>query len=171
MPEWNFIALLHNLSLGTAIANDYLAIAPEDDSRCVELIQSSSSLARIVGGFTDQFGRQTSPSLLLARNGSPPSVLKQDAIIGFRNAVALSSIVYAWQEPLVRKLSLNVLKYSDYFDLYPITLSKDDDVLVIRSPSILGMDDPNEFVGQVSPELAMSYRVSDEYDNERGRRF
>jgi len=166
MPEWKFIAILHNLSLSTPIGNDYIAIVPEDDIRCMELLQSSPSLSRMVGNFTDQFGRRTSPSLLLAREGSPLGVSKQDAVIGFRNAIALSSITYAWQEALVRRLSLNVLKYSNYFDLYPITVSRDHDVLVIRSPSILGMDDPDDFIGQVSPELATSYRVSDAYDRE-----
>ena len=164
MPDWKFIALLHNLSLSTAISNDYLAIVPVDDSKCSELLQTSPSLAQMVGRFTDQFGRRTSPSLLLARERSPSGVLEQDAIIGFRNAVALSSITYAWQEALVRQQSLNVLKYSNYFDIYPVTVSQDDDGLIIRSPSILGVDDPADFVGQISPELATSYRVSDAYD-------
>lgn len=166
MPPWSFIALLHNLSLKEPIGNEYVAIVPDTDQRAKELFNISSSLKRLVEGFTDQFGRKVAPSLLLVHPESPKGVLEQDSLIAFRNALAICSVVHAWQESLVRKLSLNVLKYSNYFDLYPITVGKEDDVLLIRSPSILGMDEPDEFVGQTSPELAPSHRVFRFFDVE-----
>lgn len=166
MSPWSFEALLHNLSLEDPVENDYLAIVPETDSRAAELIERHSAIRQLVGGFTDQFGRPASPSLFLIHPEVPSQLLNQDALIAFRNSLAICSIAYAWQESLVRKLSLNALKYSDYFDIYPITVGRDEDALIIRSPSVLGLDEPDEFAGQRSPELASSYRVSQFYDSE-----
>lgn len=165
MLNWSFIALLHNLSIQRPVENDCVAIVPDTDGRALKLLEASPALRRLVTGFTDQFGRQISPSLLVVHQAAPQNILDQDALIGFRNALAICTIVYAWQEYLVSQLSLNVLKYSNYFDLYPITVGRDD-VLVIRSPSTLGVDEPDEFTGQISPELASTYRVSDFYDSE-----
>jgi hypothetical protein len=166
MSTWSFVAVLHNLSLEEPVENDYLAIVPEADSRATELIERNSTIRQLVTGFTDQFGRPASPSLFLVHPEAPPELLDQDALISFRNSLAICSITYALQKSLVQQLSLNVLRYSDYFNIYPITVGRDENVLIIRSPAILGMDEPDEFVGQISPELASSYRVSGFYDSE-----
>lgn len=132
--NWIFIALIHNLSLMKPIEGDLLAMVPETDTRAVCLLKKSSALRHLVSNFTDQFHRRISPTLLLAKQETPSSVLQQDAIVGFRNIIAISAITFAWQDTLVKKLSLNVLKYSNYFDIYPITISKDGETLIVRSP-------------------------------------
>jgi hypothetical protein len=103
---------------------------------------------------------------LILHPRTPKRLISQEALIGFCNAIAISAIIHAWEEALVMKQSLNVLKYSNYFDIYPITVGKDGDELIIRSPSILGLDEPEKFVGQTSPELATSYRPDKFYDPE-----
>jgi hypothetical protein len=164
MGNWLFVGLLHNLSLQEPVENKYVAIVPDTDTRAVSLVEASPALRRLVSGFTDQFGRSTSPSLMIVHPKVPKRILTQDALIGFRNAVAICSIVKAWEEELVRKLSLNVLKYSNYFDLHPISVGKDGDELIIRSPSILGIDEPEDFIGQTSPGLASHHRETAFYD-------
>jgi hypothetical protein len=166
MSDWLFVALLHNLSIHEPVENGYVAIVPDTDDRAISLIKASPALRRLVSNFTDQFGRSASPSLMIVHPKATKKLLAQDALIGFRNTIAICSIIQAWEEALIRKQSLNVLKYSNYFDLYPITVGKDGDALIIRSPSILGLDEPEEFVGQTSPELATSYRVNAFYDQE-----
>lgn len=166
MSEWVFVSLLHNLSIGQAVENKYVAIVPDSDPRALSLIAATPVLERLINGFTDQFGRRVSPSLMIIHSRAPKTLFALDALIGFRNAFAISSIIQAWQDALVKNQSINVLKYSNYFDLYPITIGKDDDSMIIRSPSILGMDKPEEFVGQISPELASTHRVTAFYDNE-----
>jgi hypothetical protein len=164
--NWSFIALLHNLSLKEPVENRYVAIVPDTDDRALSLMEASDPLRRLVSGFTDQFGRRFFPSLMIVHPKAPKRLFVQDALVGFRNAIAICSIIQAWEESLVRKQSLNVFKYSNYFDLYPISVGKDDDSMIIRSPSILGLDEPEDFVGQTSPELSSSYRVTDFYDTE-----
>ncbi len=164
MDNWSFLALLHNLSLDESVDGKYLAIVPDDDSRAMPLINTSPALMRLVTRFSDQFGRRTSPSLMLVHPKAPKRIIRQDAVIGFRNAIAICSIIQGWEDSLVRRQSLNVLKYSNYFDLYPISIGKDGDSMIIRSPSILGMDDPEDFTGQISPELASTHREKSFYD-------
>jgi hypothetical protein len=166
MGNWVFVALLHNLSLQEPVENGYMAIVPDTDDRAMSLTEATPALRRLVSGFTDQFGRSVSPSLMIVHPKAPKRLFAIDAIIGFRNAIAICSIIKAWEEALVRKQSLNVLKYSNYFDLYPISVGKDGDVMIIRSPSILGMDEPEDFVGQISPELSSSFSVTSFYDSE-----
>jgi hypothetical protein len=166
MGNWVFVALLHNLSLHEPVENGYVAIVPDTDNRAISLTEASPALRRLVSGFTDQFGRSASPSLMIVHPKATKKLLAQDALIGFRNTIAICSIIQAWEEALIRKQSLNVLKYSNYFDLYPISVGKDGDALIISSPSILGLDEPEEFVGQTSPELATSYRVTAFYGQE-----
>lgn len=166
MSNWRFMALLHNLSLQEPVENGYMAIVPDTDDRAISLTKDSPALRRLVSRFTDQFGRSALPSLMIVHPKAPKRLLKHDAIIGFRNAIAISSIIQAWEQELVRKLSLNVLKYSNYFNIYPIIPGKDGDIMIIRSPSKLGMDEPEKFIGQISPELASSSRVTDFYDRE-----
>lgn len=166
MSNWLFVGLLHNLSLHEPVENGYVAIVPDTDDRVISLTEASPALRRLVSSFTDQFGRSASPSLMIVHPRAPKKLLSQDALIGFRNAIAICSIIQAWEEALVRNQSLNVLKYSNYFDLYPIGVGKDGDTMIIRSPSILGMDDSEKFVGQISPELAYTSRVTSFYDEE-----
>lgn len=166
MSNWLFLALLHNLSLQEPVENGYIAIVPDTDDRAISLIKTSLALRRMVSGFTDQFGRRAFPSLMIVNPKAPKRLLSQDALIGFRNAIAICSIIKAWEEALVRRQSLNVLKYSNYFNLYPIVPGKNGDLMITRSPSILGADDPEEFAGQISPELASTSRVTDFYDKE-----
>ncbi len=166
MSNWIFLELLHNLSLQEPVERGYIAIVPDTDDRAASLSKASPALQRLVTGFTDQFGRNVSPSLLIVHPKAPKRLFVQEAIIGFRNIIAICSIIKAWEETLVRRLSLNVLKYSNYFDLYPISVGKDGDSMIIHSPSILGLDEPEDFAGQTSPELASTSRVKDFYDVE-----
>ena len=166
MSNWLFVALLHNLSIQEPVENGYVAIVPDTDYRAKSLTETSQARRLLVNGFTDQFGRSVSPSLMIVNSKAPKRLFTQDALIGFRNAIAICSITKAWEEDLVRKVSLNILKYSNYFDIYPISVGKDGETMIIRSPSILGMDEPEEFVGQTSPELASNNCVTSFYDAE-----
>ncbi|MBI5442721.1 MAG: hypothetical protein HY900_16095 [Deltaproteobacteria bacterium] len=151
--KWRSLALLHNLCIEEPIVTEYLAIVPPEDERALPLLQSSKALARMVGSFTDQFKRKVRPSLLLAKSDAPAGALSAEALVAFRNSVALSTIVQASQEFAVRAQAFNLLRYSNYFQIYP-TVASDDDYLITRTPSLLAINEPKEFRGQTSPELA-----------------
>ena len=60
---------------------------------------------------------------------------------------------------------LEYLKYSNYFDFYPYTLSKDEQWFIMHTASQVGLDDAVErFHGQTSPELATAELLEEFYD-------
>ncbi len=165
MSDWNIIFILHNLSLNNPIEYNYIALVPSSDSRVQKLIKKHDKLKYFINNFTDQFGRKISPSIIVVRDDAPRNLLSSEAIIDFRNVIAISFIIIAWQDSLNKRVPLNYTKFSDYFDIYPINPSKDYKYLMSWTPSIMSADEPNEFCGQCSPGLARINSVK-EYDKE-----
>lgn len=148
------IFALPDLYLRESIGNDYIAIVPHDDKRITEIINYSSCSRALVENFENQFGQKNYPSLLIINDKAPEHLRDIDAIVGFRNIVALVTIIRGHEHSLTSTFVAFPL-YSDYFDFYPITVAKDDDGFITQSPSILGYDDDRRnFRGQTSPGLA-----------------
>ena len=151
---WVIIFVLPDLNLKESIGNENIAIVPHDDPRIIEITKNSSYAKALVGNFKDQFGRKASPSLLIISDKAPDHLRDIDAIVGFRNIVALFNIIKGHEHSLTSTFVAFPL-YSDYFDFYPITITKDDDGFLTQSPSLLGYDDERKkFTGQTSPGLA-----------------
>jgi hypothetical protein len=151
---WIILFALPDLSLSESIGNEYIAIVPHDDPRVVKITERSAYEKSLVENFEDQFGRKKYPSLLIINNNAPQHIRERDAIVGFRNILALSTIIKGHEHSLTRAL-LPYPLYSDYFDFYPITISKDNDGFITQSPSILSFDNErHKFRGQTSPSLA-----------------
>ncbi len=166
MSNWHFIFLLHNLSVKEPIEYDNIAIVPSTDDRIVQLIKKNNNIENLVNNFTDQFSRKITPSILIVRDGAPKSLYSHDALVGFRNIVAISFIIPSWQNFLCQKQPARSANYSNYFDIYPISPTSDGDYLVNKSPSILGIDyELDKFCGQCSPELA-KINTNKDYDKE-----
>lgn len=154
--SWEIIFLLSNLGLREAIGNDDIAIVPNGDQRVVEIVSTSSVAKSLVENFQDQFGRAVSPVLLLIRGEAPDFMREIDTLVGFRNIFALSSIIKGHEHRLTSTFVACPL-YSDYFDFYPITISRNNDGFITHSPSVFGFDDKaQDFKGQTSPGLAIS---------------
>lgn len=151
---WSILFVLPNITLNQPIGNDSLLMAPPDDSRAITDIGSSPFTEALVRNFKDQFGKQIKPSLLIVNDTAPASVRGIDALVGFRNAVALSTIIRGYEEKLDSRFGGSAI-YSDYFDLYPVTVAKDGSHFITTSPSVLSIDsDYAKFRGQSSPGLA-----------------
>ena len=159
---WSIFFLLPNLSLREPVGNEHIAILPHDDL-VIRRICCSSPLAKVlIEGFENQFKRKAYPSILVINIAAPDIVRDIEAIVGYRNAFALSTIIRAYEHRLVSRFAAFPL-YSDYFDLYPITISRDDNAFMTSSPSVLGYradDETNRFRGQTSPCLAGSDQFS-----------
>ena len=151
---WIIIFALPDLNLTESIGNENIAIVPHNDSRIVEITKQSSYAKALVDNFGDQFGRKKYPSLLIISDTAPQHMRDIDAIVGFRNILALSTIIMGHEHSFTSTFVAYPL-YSDYFDFYPISITKDDDGFLTQSPSILGFDDEKrKFKGQTSPSLA-----------------
>ena len=156
---WIILFALPDLILSESIGNENIAIVPHDDARIIEITKQSSYAKALVENFEDQFGRERYPSLLIISDTAPQHIRDIDAIVGFRNIVALTTIIRGHEHSLTSTFVAFPL-YSDFFDFYPITITKDDNGFLTQSPSILGFDDERrKFRGQTSPSLAGSGHV------------
>jgi hypothetical protein len=150
---WQFCALLPNLCLKDAIGNDLVALVPYDDERLQQLCCRDTVLASLLHGFTDQFQRPRRPSAIIAQEPLPAEVM-----VDFRNVVAVSCIIGAAQVSLVCDAPISSVwpvKFSDHFDLYPITpVLPPGKGLLTNSYAGVGIDDDvGKFRGQTSPTL------------------
>ncbi len=162
MEDWIFISICHNLSISKRVESKYVIITPYDDPLTQAIRDRSLAFSQFVDNFKDQFGRHFAPSLFFLHKNVKPDL---EAIISFRNLFAISSIVQSWERFLCHGTQLDYYKFSNYFDLYPYSLSKDEKDLIVSTPSTLGLDEPAEFQGQCSPEIATSYSTSKFYDS------
>jgi len=136
-----------------SIGNDWISIVPFGDPRIKECISNSPYAKALAENFKDQFGRPVFPSFIIVSNAIPDRVRDIEAIVGFRNAFALSVIAKGNEHSLSNQFVAYPL-YSDYFHLYPITISRDSSTFLTLSPSIHGYDDEYEkFEGQTNPNL------------------
>jgi len=161
MEDWIFISVFHNLSISNRIESKYVVITPHDDPLTQAIRDRSPAFSQFVDNFKDQFGRHFSPSLFFLHKSVKPDL---EAVIAFRNLLAISSIVESWERFIRHGTQLDYYKFSNYFELYPYSLSKDEKDLIASTPSILGLDEPSEFQGQCSPEIATSHSTSRLYD-------
>lgn len=150
---WSLFFLLPNINVQEPIGNEWISIVPHDDPRLSTSLTNPFARA-LVENFEDQFGRKVYPSLLIVKSDAPDHIRDIEAIVGFRNVFALSTIIMGHEHSLTSKFVAYPL-YSDYFDFYPITISLHNDGFITRSPSVLGFDDEHQkFRGQTSPSLA-----------------
>ena len=151
---WIIIFALPDLNLKESIGNENIAIVPHDDPRIIEIATQSTYARALVENFEDQFGGKNYPSFLIIAADAPQHLRDIDAIVGFRNIVAITTIIKGHEHSLTSTFVAYPL-YSDYFDFYPIIITKDDDGFLTQSPSLLGYDNEHKkFSGQTSPSLA-----------------
>ncbi len=152
--NWELIFSLPSLGLHNAIGNENIAIVPNNDSRITKITSKDNVAKHFIEGFKDQFKRDVSPSFLIIPNDAPNFLRDIETIVGFRNIIALSSIIKGYEHQL-RKNFVAYTLYSDYFDFYPISISKDGKGFITSSPAVLGYDyEAQNFLGQSSPALA-----------------
>jgi hypothetical protein len=107
--------------------------------------------------FTDQFGRPIEPSAILTSPDAPASV-DFEQVVAFRNSVAISSLIDA-RIFQTNGGSAGYPLWSDYFDFYPFTVTRDGD-LGARSVAIQEIDLHGDFRGQKAPHLPTNDRLS-----------
>ncbi len=145
-----------------AIENEYLALVPFTDARLAELADSCEGVRVLVRGMTDAFGRECRPSALLIRANAPSSI-DFTAVVDFRNAIAISSLIDAWSLQLSGG-NAGYPQWSDYFDFYSYTSSNDWTNLTSRSLALTGLERNSGFIGQAAPHLPPSSSIHPDVD-------
>ena len=154
--EWDFVYLVPHARFKKPIERGPLALVPPGDLRLSTMASASPAVAKLIHGFTDQFGDKVEPSAILIQSDAPKTV-DFFAIASFRNAIAISAVIDAW----VFQLSGGNAGYpvwADYFDLYPFTATTDGK-LMSQSVASMEINRPDRFNGQRAPHLPSNRRI------------
>lgn len=153
MSDWTVFGVLNNLSTDLAVDWGGVALLPPGDPRIAREVATNGGVARLLDGFTDQFGRGAEVSVLAVDRGVFPKGTGLEATIDFRNALAVAVLTEQWQRALVASWTGSGPRYSNAFAIYPYEPTKEPDRLIVHSPDLLGVDQASEFAGQTSPEI------------------
>lgn len=149
---WELIFIIPNLRLENSFEDEYIAIVPYDDERLQNLISQDETVATILTNFKTESEERVDPSALILRSDTPKTIKTSEAIVAFRNTLAISCLLHSNSLILARR---NVFEptYSDHFDFYPITLAKGGG-LIISSPATMAIwPKPDKFCGQTYPHI------------------
>jgi hypothetical protein len=155
--DWNFYYLMPHVGFKEPIEHGPLALVPPNDQRLMSLAQASPAVQALTSRFTDQFGHGVSPSAILIRKGVPKTV-DFYAVVGFRNAIAISSLIDGHSYRL-QKGTAGYPLWSDYFDFYAFTVTTDDN-LVASSVACMEVDLPGDFEGQRMAHLPPADQIA-----------
>ncbi len=164
---WRIIFIIPNIDLGKSIENEYIGIVPHNDERVIEITENNPSLKSLVNGFEDQFKNKICPTILIVNDDAHEFVLESDVIVGFRNIFAIATII----RNHIFYLDVgggNYIKYSDYFDFYPISPVKTKNGYIINTPAetVHVFDSEKYFRGQSRPGLPIALQSRCEPDQD-----
>lgn len=151
---WRLVHVLPNVLLGDSIETPHVALVTSTDDRLVDLRAGAQAAGCLLDAFRDHAGKPVHPAALLVRDGAPKELNSDEAIIAFRNAAAISSILMGWalfrpgEPPPITPI------WSDCFDFYPVSVSADGAGLITRTAAVQGELQPNhQFRAMPSPYL------------------
>jgi len=93
------------------------------------------------------------PSIMLVRSDKFDQYRPAEALAGFRDAIAMSTVPYAWAHVLRFENNHNI-KYSNWFSFYPWLVDKNYDGLVMQSMAQLGAHEVKALKAQTSPGIS-----------------
>lgn len=141
---------LPNIEVEEAIELDGMALATMRDLRIQELTAQHQRFSNYLDSFRSEFNRHIDPSIIIRRDDTPELYRTVDALAGFRDAIALSVLPYAWAE-FLRYGHAPEVRYSDSFSIYPWMLDKNYEYVVMRSIGEWGLDEAHELRPQSLP--------------------
>lgn len=152
MDLWDIVFILPNLTLNEPIEHESVSLVPHNNPRIKKYSKEFPLAKHLIRKFSDQFKRKQNVSIIIVKRDAPQTV-NTEAIVGFRNAIAITFIIKGYEHSLKHPFNAYPL-FSDYFDFYPITLSVDGNAFITRTPAVLAYDDSLKFNGQTAPSLS-----------------
>lgn len=144
------LSILPNIDLRVAITAEQVAILPTADERVVELSAQHPNLDQFLGRFTGSHGRAVNPAVMVIDADAPNCRRTGEAMVGFRNAVAVSTVLRQTALELLYPRGHRIL-FSDPFDFYPWNLDRDFDRMISITPASMALHQVDDFAGQPSP--------------------
>ncbi|WP_340115736.1 hypothetical protein [Pelagibius sp. 7325] len=148
-PGW----VLPNIEIDKAIDTEYFALAPTSDPRVKKLKKQHPEFREFIGSFRDSFKNRLRPAVILTRDDAPKRLKTVDAVGGFRDILAASTVPKANAENTIYDGGRDRIGYSSAFSVYPWALTTNLDHIVALTPAFLGVHEARAFQGQSSPEL------------------
>ena len=151
--EWIQMFTLPNITVEEPIEIDGVAMVPTHDDRVQALAKRHKRFSMYLNRFTSEFGQQVSPSLILVRADKFQQYRPAEALAGFRDAVAMSTIPYAWAHVLRFENNHNI-KYANWFSFYPWVVDAKYEGLVMQSMAQTGWHEVRAMKGQTNPGIS-----------------
>jgi hypothetical protein len=133
---WIFVSIFPNLSFRDKIETKYAMIVSEQDERLKYLQSKNEAVESLTKCFIDTRLKEYKPTFLLIHNKLKTNRERHNAVVSFRNIVALSIILDGWLNMILSDNG-NVFTtlYSDYYDLFPLS-GYADKYFFIQTPAV-----------------------------------
>ncbi len=158
MEQWKLFRILPNVEVVHAFEtlSDHVAVVSYDDDRALAIRSQSKSALKLWEGFRDIYGNAQRPSGLIFVDGFEQVKNAQEAIVAFRNIVAMSSILPSWAELRTQPGSTPTGPlWSDAWALYPVEVSANDTLLTVNPALLVGSSPDAPFVGMPNPLISV----------------
>ncbi|MEQ1866690.1 MAG: hypothetical protein ABL996_18795 [Micropepsaceae bacterium] len=151
MP-WMPIFVLPNIDVAAPIEAGPAALAPMSDARVSALARRHKRFESFLNRFTDSFGVEISPAVMLLRSDAPVEFRGIDAIASFRDLIAIVAVSYNRALEIKRPYGHRI-HFANAFEFYPWMIDKYYKDLVGNTPAFLGLHEVRKFRGQSSAAL------------------
>ncbi len=156
---WKIAQIIPNITLNKPFETDFIAIVPHNDERIKNITNLKPEIDKFINGFQNQFGKKRNISIMIFRHDIPDSLRENEAVVGIRNIYAISCIINAIENKII-SLNTRYTLFSDYFNFYPISLSRDQECLITSSPAIRGLLEIEDFkFGETNSALPSSFII------------
>jgi hypothetical protein len=131
----------------------HAVIVSPADERILKLQIEHPRLKVFLSKFSDQFGEEVAPSVLLIHKDAPLSYRTAEAVTGFRDVLSLSVVPYA---RATRFPVSSGLTYTNTFQFYPWMIDKNYEEMILVNPAMMHQQLLSEFRGQPFPEQPLA---------------
>lgn len=146
------IFALPNLQIDSPFETKFVGLLPSSDPRVKQIAKRDPAARALINGFSNRHGAACPISVMVIHENAPPTITNVTALFSFRNIFAFSCIIQGWGLAAKSGVACGIL-YSDYFDFYPYSVTKDGKELLHDGEAEMWLDSPENFCGQLYPDL------------------
>ncbi len=164
MDEWIPIVVLPNVDFRGTLECEFAAIVSSDDLRIDKLRKDHPRFEKFLSRFSEQFGEQVWPSIMILSHDAPDSYRTAEAITAFRDILSVSVVALARSRRLRHKQP-NPFIFSTPFQLYPWMIDAQYDDVILINPAQKHFHDLDLFHGHTFPEQSQISVSDSELDH------
>lgn len=152
--DWNVIYVLPNIQFDQTFETEHIALVPCKDERINKIRATLKEADKFLNSFIDDMNRKVEPTVLIVNANAPKKVFSVEALVAFRNIVALTIIFKGWSMLRYKGSSSLSPLFSDFFNFYPVTLGKNGSILAL-TPALNSFRDASDpFIGMASSHIS-----------------